>query len=94
MIQLWVVKLVYLFYPKQGQSSFTHGHELHCNYSCKYGIHFSCMFSWTVLFMKLENCNMDVEKTNRVVKSLFRSSSSPFNSSKGVKLMSSTQAVQ
>ncbi|CAN6238350.1 unnamed protein product [Urochloa humidicola] len=37
-----------------------------------------------------ENSNMDDEKTSRVVKSLFGSSSSPSDSSKGGKLMSST----
>jgi hypothetical protein len=37
-----------------------------------------------------ENSDMDAEKTNQVVKSLFGSSSSPSDSSKGGKLMSST----
>ncbi|CAL5057722.1 unnamed protein product [Urochloa decumbens] len=37
-----------------------------------------------------ENSNMDAEKTSHVVKSLFVSSSSPSDSSKGGKLMSST----
>ncbi|XP_066321827.1 uncharacterized protein [Miscanthus floridulus] len=35
-----------------------------------------------------ENCNMDAEKTSRVVKSLFGASSSGYESSKGGKLMS------
>nr|CAB3450048.1 unnamed protein product [Digitaria exilis] len=39
-----------------------------------------------------ENSNMDAEKTSRVVKSLFGSSSSPSDGSKGGKLMGSTRS--